>query len=316
MSYLNILAVTFAVTGPIFILVLLGLVLKRWGFIDDTFVTMSSRLVFSLCLPVLLFTTITSIDMATTLALDVLGFSVAGTVLTFALSWLVALLWVRPRIDRGVFVQASFRSNLGVVGLALCANAYGKEGLALASLLMAAMTVLFNILSVVVLAYYNAARAISWRGVLVDILRNPLIVAIVLALLVNFVQLPIPAVLKSTGAYLGSLALPLALLGTGASMNLKALRHSSSVTVLCLLLKTLLLPALITWLAWWLGYRDVNLGVLFLLFMSPTATASFIMVKSMGGNEALAANLIMTTTLVSLLTASLGLFLLRILALA
>ena len=316
MSYLNILAVTFAVTGPIFILVLLGLGLKRWGFIDDTFVTMSSRLVFSLCLPVLLFTTITSIDMAATLALDVLGFSVAGTVLTFALSWLVALLWVRPRIDRGVFVQASFRSNLGVVGLALCANAYGKEGLALASLLMAAMTVIYNILSVVVLVYYNAARAISWRGVLVDILRNPLIVAIVLALLVNFVQLPIPAVLKSTGAYLGSLALPLALLGTGASMNLKALRHSSSVTVLCLLLKTLLLPALITWLAWWLGYRDVNLGVLFLLFMSPTATASFIMVKSMGGNEALAANLIMTTTLVSLLTASLGLFLLRILALA
>jgi predicted permease len=316
LSYLNILAVTFAVTGPIFILVLLGLGLKRWGFIDDTFVTMSSRLVFSLCLPVLLFTTITSIDMATTMALDVLGFSVAGTVLTFALSWLVALLWVRPRIDRGVFVQASFRSNLGVVGLALCANAYGKEGLALASLLMAAMTVIYNILSVVVLAYYNAARAISWRGVLVDILRNPLIVAIVLALLVNFVQLPIPMVLKSTGAYLGSLALPLALLGTGASMNLKALRHSSSVTVLCLLLKTLLLPALITWLAWWLGYRDVNLGVLFLLFMSPTATASFIMVKSMGGNEALAANLIMTTTLVSLLTASLGLFLLRILALA
>ena len=316
MSYLNILAATFAVTGPIFILVLLGLGLKRWGFIDDTFVTMSSRLVFSLCLPVLLFTTITSIDMAATLALDVLGFSVAGTVLTFALSWLVALLWVRPRIDRGVFVQASFRSNLGVVGLALCANAYGKEGLALASLLMAAMTVIYNILSVVVLAYYNAARAISWRGVLVDILRNPLIVAIVLALLVNFVQLPIPAVLKSTGAYLGSLALPLALLGTGASMNLKALRHSSSVTALCLLLKTLLLPALVTWLAWWLGYRDVNLGVLFLLFMSPTATASFIMVKSMGGNEALAANLIMTTTLVSLLTASLGLFLLRILALA
>lgn len=316
MSYLNILAATFAVTGPIFILVLLGLGLQRWGFIDDTFVTMSSRLVFSLCLPVLLFTTITSIDMAATLALDVLGFSVVGTVLTFALSWLVALFWVRPRIDRGVFVQASFRSNLGVVGLALCANAYGKEGLALASLLMAAMTVIYNILSVVVLAYYNAARAISWRGVLVDILRNPLIVAIVLALLVNFVQLPIPAVLKSTGAYLGSLALPLALLGTGASMNLKALRHSSSVTALCLLLKTLLLPALVTWLAWWLGYRDVNLGVLFLLFMSPTATASFIMVKSMGGNEALAANLIMTTTLVSLLTASLGLFLLRILALA
>jgi len=316
MLYLSLLAETFTVTGPIFVLVLLGLILKRLDFIDDQFVVVSSRLVFSLCLPVLLFTTISDIDLASTLALNLLSFSGFGAALTFAISWLVAILLVQPRIDRGVFVQASFRSNLGVVGLALCANAYGTEGLVLASLLMAVMTIVYNILSVVVLSYYNAARAISWRGVLFDIATNPLIVAILLALIVSGLRLPIPLVLERTGAYLGSLALPLALLGTGASMNLRALRHSSSVTLLCILLKTLLLPLLITWLAWLLGYRDLTLGVLFLLFMSPTATASFIMVKSMGGNDALAANLIMTTTLVSLVTGSLGLFLLRVLALA
>ena len=314
--YLSLLAETFTVTGPIFVLVLLGLILKRLDFIDDQFVVVSSRLVFSLCLPVLLFTTISDIDLASTLALNLLSFSGFGAALTFAISWLVAILLVQPRIDRGVFVQASFRSNLGVVGLALCANAYGTEGLVLASLLMAVMTIVYNILSVVVLSYYNAARAISWRGFLFDIATNPLIVAILLALTVSGLRLPIPLVLERTGAYLGSLALPLALLGTGASMNLRALRHSSSVTLLCILLKTLLLPLLITWLAWLLGYRDLTLGVLFLLFMSPTATASFIMVKSMGGNDALAANLIMTTTLVSLVTGSLGLFLLRVLALA
>ena len=316
MLYLTLLAETLAVTGPIFILVLLGLALKRLGFIDDQFVTMSSRLVFSLCLPVLLFTTITGVDLANSPAFALLSFSAVGAGLTFVISWLAAITLVYPKVDRGVFVQASFRSNLGVVGLALCANAYGTQGLVLASLLMAVMTVIYNILSVVVLSYYNVARAISWRGVLMDIATNPLIVAIVLALLVGSLRLPIPVVLERTGAYLGSLALPLALLGTGASMNLKALRHSSSVTLLCVALKTMILPALITWLAWLLGYRDLSLGVLFLLFMSPTATASFIMVKSMGGNDALAANLIMTTTLVSLLTASLGLFLLRVLALA
>jgi len=157
---------------------------------------------------------------------------------------------------------------------------------------------------------------ISWGGVLKDIATNPLIVAIVLALLVNAWRVSLPAFLLSTGAYLGGLALPLALLGTGASMNLKALRHSSLVTGLCVLLKTAVLPLTGTWIAWSLGYRQMELGVLFLLFMSPTATASFIMVKSMGGNQALAANLIMTTTLVSLLTASLGLFVLQLLSLA
>jgi predicted permease len=315
-SYLSLLADTFTVTGPIFVLVLLGMALMRLGFIDDHFVTTSSALVFSLCLPVLLFTTVSSIDMAETLEPGILLFSVLVTVLTFAISWLVAIGLVQPRDDRGVFVQASFRSNLGVVGLALCANAYGVQGLALASLLTATMTIIYNILSVVVLAYYNPHRVISWGSVLKDIATNPLIVAIVLALLVNTGQVPLPAFLLSTGAYLGGLALPLALLGTGASMNLKALRHSSTVTMLCLMLKTAVLPLTATWLAWLLGYRQMELGVLFLLFMSPTATASFIMVKSMGGNQALAANLIMTTTLVSLLTASLGLFGLQLLGLA
>lgn len=312
MSYLSLLADTFTVTGPIFILVLLGMALMRLGFIDADFVTTSSRLVFSLCLPVLLFTTVTRIDMAQTLEPGILLFSLLSTVLTFIISWLMAIWLVQPRVDRGVFVQASFRSNLGVIGLALCANAYGDQGLALASLLTATMTIIYNILSVVVLAYYNPHRVISWIGVLSDIVTNPLIVAIVLALFVNAWQVPLPVFLLSTGTYLGGLALPLALLGTGASMNLKALRHSSFVTVLCLVLKTAVLPLIGTWLAWSLGYRQMELGVLFLLFMSPTATASFIMVKSMGGNQALAANLIMTTTLVSLLTASLGLFMLQL----
>ena len=316
MQYLSLLADTFTVTGPIFVLVLLGLALMRLGFIDEAFVATSSRLVFSLCLPVLLFTTVSSIDMEQTLDPGILLFSLLVTLLTFIVSWLTAIGLVQPRDDRGVFVQASFRSNLGVVGLALCANAYGLEGLALASLLTATMTIIYNILSVLVLAYYNPHRVISWHGVLRDIATNPLIVAILLALVVNALQVPIPAFLQSTGIYLGGLALPLALLGTGASMNLKALRHSSRVTALCLFLKTLLLPLIATWLAWLMGYHSMELGVLFLLFMSPTATASFIMVKSMGGNQALAANLIMTTTLVSLLTASLGLFVLQLLALA
>ena len=79
-------------------------------------------------------------------------------------------------------------------------------------------------------------------------------------------------------------------------------------------MKTAILPIVITALAIALGFQGVVLGVLFLLFVSPTATASFIMVKSMGGNDTLAANLIMTTTLVSILTSSVGLFLLKVLS--
>ncbi len=310
--YLTILLETFNVTGPIFILVVVGLGLKRINFLDDHFIQVSSRLVFSVCLPVLLFTTIIKIDLRESFDAGLFNFSVLACVVTFLLSWLVAIVLVTPRRDRGVFVQGCFRSNLGVVGLALCANAYGDEGLVLASLLIAGMTAIYNVLTVIVLSFYNSEQTVSFSKVLLDILRNPLIIAILLAVTVALFNIPLPSILISAGGYLGSLALPLALLGTGAGMNIKALRDSSFLTLLTVVMKTALLPFLVTFVAWQLGFSGVALGVLFLLFVSPTATASFIMVKSMGGNDALAANLVMATTLVGILTSSFGLFILRL----
>ncbi|MFT4714612.1 MAG: putative permease [Candidatus Azotimanducaceae bacterium] len=310
--YLSILADTINVTGPIFILVAIGVVLKRIDFVDDKFIQTSSKLVFSLCLPLLLFTTISASDLKETFNLALLNFSVVASVAAFLFSWIVAIAFVSPRSDRGVFIQACFRSNLGVVGLALCANAYGDQGLALASLLMATLTVTYNILSVGILSFYAGHESLSLKRVFIDILKNPLIIAIILAVIVSAIQIPVPRIILSAGEYLGSLALPLALLGTGAGMNLKAIRDSSLITILAVVIKTALIPLAVTLAAIMLGFEGVILGSLFLMFASPTATASFIMVKSMGGNDALAANLIMVTTLVSILTSSLGLFLLRV----
>jgi predicted permease len=289
-------------------------VLRRVGFIDDHFNQMASRLVFSICLPVLLFTTISQIKLDETINLPVVNFRLFGAVLGFALSWAVATR-VQPRTDRGVVVQGAFRSNLGVIGLALCANAYGPPGLALASLLMASLTVAYNILSVFILSFYGNAE-LDWRTVLLDILKNPLIVSIVIAIAVAKFNLPVPGVLLGAGEYIGSMALPLALLGTGAGMSLKALRDSSNATVLVIGLKALVIPGLLTLIAIQLGFRGTDLGVLFLLFVSPTATASYAMVKAIGANDTLAANLVMTTTLVCIITCSLGLFLLKVFELA
>jgi predicted permease len=310
--YLSILADTINVTGPIFILVAIGVVLKRIDFVDDKFIQTSSKLVFSLCLPLLLFTTISGSDLKETFNLALLNFSVVASVAAFLFSWLVAIAFVTPRSDRGVFIQACFRSNLGVVGLALCSNAYGDQGLALASLLMATLTVTYNVLSVGILSFYAGHESLSLKRVFMDILKNPLIIAIILAVLVSAIQIPVPRIILSAGEYLGSLALPLALLGTGAGMNLKAIRDSSLITILAVVIKTALIPLAVTLAAILLGFEGVILGSLFLMFVSPTATASFIMVKSMGGNDALAANLIMVTTLVSIFTSSLGLFILRV----
>ncbi|MEM0952981.1 MAG: AEC family transporter [Pseudomonadota bacterium] len=306
--YLETLSTTVLVTGPIFLIVLLGLVLRRLGFIDDRFNDVAARLVFSICLPALLFSAISRIDIQETVRPGLFYYSLAATLLAFSVAWLMVLP-LQPRADRGVYVQGAFRGNLGVVGIALCAAAYGPEGLAVASVLMAGMTVLYNVLGVFILSVY-ANRTLDLRGVIVKTLQNPLIIAIAIAVTLSALDVHIPSVLLATGDYLGSMALPLALLGTGASMSLSGLRRAGVATLSVVTMKAAVLPGLCTVLAAMLGFKGMELGVLFLMFVSPTATASYPMVRAMGANAALAANIIMLSTLTCLFTCSLGIFVL------
>ena len=65
----------------------------------------------------------------------------------------------------------------------------------------------------------------------------------------------------------------------------------------------------------WTKKSDITITTadrLFLLAAAPTASASFIMARALGGNSQLAANIIAISTLFSIVTASLGLALLKV----
>ena len=64
-----------------------------------------------------------------------------------------------------------------------------------------------------------------------------------------------------------------------------------------------------------MGFRGQELGVLFLMSASPTAAASYPMVQAMGLNYHLAAAIIAATSLGSIISSTLGIFLLRTLGL-
>ena len=121
----------------------------------------------------------------------------------------------------------------------------------------------------------------------------------------------LPAILLQTGEYFAQMTLPLALLCTGASLSLKALRADSRNALIASSGKLLIVPFIITLCGYWLGFRGMDLGILFLMTSSPTAAASYIMVRAMKGNSVLAANIIAITTFGSILVASIGIALLR-----
>nr|WP_299976147.1 AEC family transporter [uncultured Pseudoteredinibacter sp.] len=214
----------------------------------------------------------------------------------------------------GEFCQSSFRSNLAFIGLSFCAGAYGEEGLARAAVLVAFITVVYNILSVLTLErHLNSSDKSSIFSLLKRIAKNPLVMAIVLGVVCNSLAGLFPVPLKQSGAYLAQITLPMALLCIGASLSVKSLAAGQSkVIALVLFFKLLLMPLLAVFIVWSLGYGAMDIGIVFLLLSAPTASASFVMVAAMGGDARLTANFIAATTIGSLFTVSLGFAVLNI----
>ncbi|WP_347332817.1 AEC family transporter [Marinimicrobium locisalis] len=297
-----------SVTTPIFLMVALGSVLRRVGLIDETFINTASRLVFSVGLPVLLFFSNATADFGSATDGRILIAVVAGAVLIFVLSLATADWFVRDKRDRGVLTQAAFRGNLVIIGLAYCANAYGESGVAMAALPLAVTIVLYNVLSVVALNR-DLDQERGLHGVFVGIVRNPLIIGILAGLLYGAVAPPIAEPIRRAGNYLGEMTLPLALLCVGGSLDLKSLGQMGGGALAANCWKLILSPLVAVALALVLGLEGEAVAVVFLLAASPTATASFVMVRAMGGNAALAATMIVQTTLFGLITVTLGLWL-------
>ena len=309
---------TAEMTLPICVILMIGITLKRLQFIDDNFVHTSSQLVFTLCMPALLFTSLASLDLNTVLNLKLVTFALVASAGAFVTAWLLSYSTLDNADDRGVFIQGSARPNLAIVGLALAGNLYGDEGIALMSLMLAFLVPLYNITSVFVLSYFNKNKggvAFSWSGFFGDLLRNPLMIAVISGAAVAVSGWEIPQVADKVGRYFAQISLPLALISIGGSLSLKSLFETSRSSVWAGLHKICFMPLLVVPLAWFMGFREMELGLLFLAFTCPTAAASFVMCKGMGGNATLAANIIVLTTIGSLPATAVGIFALRFMSL-
>ncbi|EOV1643213.1 AEC family transporter [Yersinia enterocolitica] len=306
----------FSVTVPNLLMMLLGMLLRRGGLMDDRFCDGATRVVFNLALPCLLFFSVATNHVSLLDNLPLVIYGAVGTLLTFLLLEIAAKWLVKDPRERGVFVQGGFRANTAIVGLAFAMTAYGDEGVALGSmyLTVTVTVILFNMLSVITLTrslQSGQGGKISKVALLRSIVTNPLIIGLVCGLAYAQTQLPIPQVIVQTGSYISALALPLALLCTGASLDWHAMFRSSNVAALSSVAKLFIVPILMTLGGLLMGFRGATLGIIFLFSATPTAAGSYVMTRAMGGNATLAANIIAITTVGSFFTTALGIYFLR-----
>lgn len=302
---LKLIFTALSVSGPTFGWVLLGVVLRRVGLVQQRHVDAVARLAFNAALPLLLLISAAAVDYSRVTDARYLLAGVIATLLTLGASWVYCRWRGFPLADSGIFMQASYRSNLAIVGIALCHAAYGEAGLALAALPLAVMTALYNVLAVAVLNATLGGRR-SPGAMIMGMARNPLLIGIALGVAVSLSGWRLPSLFAHAGSALSNYFLPLTLVSIGGAIQLNTLHRLGHLTWEAAAWRLCVGPALGMAVALAMGVEGPPLGVLFLLLASPVAAASFVMVVAARGNGTLAANIIILTTLLCGVTATAG----------
>lgn len=305
---------------PIFLLVLLGALLKRIGMINDAFCEAADKLVFRVALPVMLFLDIAGCRMADEIDSSLILFLVIAVSAEFLVISLLAVLLVKDKTKRGSLVQGICRSNFAILGVPLAENMFGGPGVTAIAISMPFVILMFNAYSVVLLSAFSNSKKNRFGmstvvGILKNVVTNPLIIGVVLALPFMFFRIDLPTAVNKTLGYVSDLATPLALFSLGAGFKAESLRGRAGYAVFGALGKTVLMPAVFVTLAALLGLRGPSLGVVLICFGSPTAVSSYIMAKKMDNDDSLAAQILLLSTLVCVFTIFAGVFILKSLSL-
>lgn len=289
---------------PVFLVIGLGRLLRRLGFLDVPVSGALSRLVFYVAAPVLLLRSIGAAPLHESLRLPTLGVLAGVTAFMALVAYLAC--WRCAPARRGVLAQGTHRSNMVFVGLPVVANAYGDGALGTVGVTIGFMVVLYNLLAVLLLTLPHRETSARdprlWLATLRRMLTNPLVLGCLGGLLLSAGEVALPSFLDRALQLVGRTAMPVALLTVGADLDFRRLRGDLGPALLVALIKLVVYPGLVLLGLRWLGLSGTDLTVPLLIMASPTAVVSYVMAREMKGDAELAGAIVIGTTSLSLLT--------------
>ncbi len=299
-------------TVPVFLLMILGLFLRKIGWIDDDFADRINNFVFRVPLPLVLFSDLASVDFSRAWDIEFVLFCFTVTVISIGISAAVSCLW-KDKTIRGEFIQSCYRSSAALLGIAFIQNIYGNAGMA--PLMIIGSVPLYNVMAVLVLSLFGKESQTLDKAVLKQTLKgiitNPIILGIAAGLLWSALKLPVPYIMERAVENVAGTATPLGLIAMGASFDIRKafLKIKPSVTAAFIKLAgfcALFLPAAVH-----MGFRREELVAILVMLGSATTVTSFVMAKNMGHDGVLSSGVVMLTTLCSAFTLTGWLYVLK-----
>lgn len=319
MKLIDILIFSINAIMPLILIILLGYFLKRKGFLSKEFLKIGNKLVFRVCLPILLFCNIAELEDISQIPWTAVLYVLCIIVILVIIGFVIAVL--TPDVNqKGVMMQCIFRSNFALIGVPLAELLGGNAGVSAAAILSAFTIPIYNILAVIVLTRFKGnAESNSIKAQIKGIVHNPLIIGVFLGIVVLFAKMfighyvPLKAFdnfkfVKVTLNYLARSATPLSLIVLGGQFEFSKIMGYKKQLIVGTLGRTVIAPFIGLGIALVLkksGIVDFNPGIfsaLISLFATPVAVASAIMAEEMENDGQLAAQLVVWTSLVSVFT--------------
>ncbi len=287
---------------PVMLIILLGAALRAGGFMPEMCFHGLNKLAFWVGLPCMLFLDIAGAQASGGDALRIAAVILGASLLAGICAWAVAALRRLPRPTLRVFVQGAFRGNLAYVGIPVIYYALdaAPEARAVAVLALAPTIPVFNVAAVLLLLRPGDGHRVKRIArTLLEIARNPLIIACALGLLARQLALHLPEALLRAARGVGGLGMPAALLALGASLSPQRVQGHGWAACAAALFKVALAPLIGYNVGRILGLGGDNLLIAVLFSATPTAVASFVMADQMGADRDLAAAIVVVSTLLA-----------------
>ena len=301
-------------TFPIFLVMVIGYILKQIGMLNDNFVTVTNRFNFKVTLPFMLFRDISGVDIRAVFDIRYVLFCALVSTACFWIIWGGVKLFLKDQSMRGAFVQASFRSSAAVMGLAFIQNMYGSS--AMGPLMIVSAVPLYNIFSVIVLTFEGARSGEvdpkqKIKAACINIAKNPIILGILTGLIVGLLGIDFPVIVDKTVNSVAQMATPLALITIGAGFEGRKALAKIRPTIAASMIKLVIQPLIFLPVAAWMGFRGEQMIAILIMLASPTTPSCYIMAKNMDNDGVLTASVIVMTTLLAAFTLTGWIFILK-----
>lgn len=286
---------------PFLIYISFGYGVRMSGLVDEAFMNKLNKLIFRAFFPILMFNNLYKVEPGFTLDGRLVAVGVGSVLLLELILVFLVPKFVKGNPQRGVVIQAIYRSNFVLFAIPLTTSLFGETGSVLASMMVAIVIPIYNVTAVIILELFHGGKS-DIRVLVKNVCTNPLILGALVGFIFFMLQIKLPACIDETAAQFADLTTPLALFVLGGTLHFSAVRGNLKYLVPSLTVKMVFLPAVITALATAMGFGNLERFVLFTMYATPVATASYTMAQNMGGDGELAGQFVVISTAVSIVT--------------